>query len=91
MNINYKKLSEILEEVRDERERQEKKHGENTCANPALQNGLKLAVLMEEVGEVGKVFCEQGTTHVVTAKSRNELRKELIQTAAVCIAWVESL
>lgn len=45
----------------------------------------KLAVLMEEVGEVAKEVLEY------PADTNYDLRKELVQVAAVAIAWLESM
>jgi len=46
--------------------------------------GLKLAVLMEEVGEIASELQNNEINTVA-------LRNELIQTAAVCVAWAETL
>lgn len=52
-------------------------------ASIEIAQGDKLAILVEEVGEVAKALNEG-----VTIK---ELRAELVQVAAVAVAWVESL
>ena len=49
--------------------------------------GQKLAVLVEEVGEVGVEVCDAGEGRPDPGK----LRRELTQVAAVCCAWAESL
>lgn len=62
--------------------RAQAKHGDRTPVNPQIGWGAKLAILVEEVGEVA------------TATSRGdavELRAELIQVAAMAAAWIESL
>jgi len=68
-----------------ERERQEylKEKGKFpwTCADAAPAS-MKFTVLGEEFGEVARAVCEQDWKN---------LREELIQTAAVCVAWVEAL
>ncbi len=46
-------------------------------------NGVKLAVLAEEFGEVAKSLLEH--------ESVAELQQELIQVAAVAVAWAEGL
>lgn len=43
----------------------------------------KLAVLIEEVGEVGRAIYEK--------EERARLREELVQVAAVAVAWAETL
>lgn len=83
----------ILREVANERYRQEKLRLEgrfaHTCADLNVSEGYKLGVLMEEVGEVARAMMEKmgliGDVH------NKDLRKELIQVAAVAVAWVESL
>ena len=50
-----------------------------------------LSILSEEFGEAGRAVCEQlGSTYSKRALREN-LEVELIQTAAVCIAWVECI
>jgi hypothetical protein len=52
------------------------------CANTIVGSLFKLPILTEEVGEVGKAILETDSV---------ELSKELIQVAAVCVAWLEAL
>lgn len=72
----------VLNDVFTERERQVRLHGDHTPADPGMDPCMKLAILMEEVGEVARELCDGPT--------RN-LRVELIQVAAVAVAWAESL
>ena len=76
----------VLALVERERERQEelKECGKfaATCADE-IPAGEKLAILVEEVGEVAREVCERG--------ARAELLEELVQVAAVAVAWAESL
>jgi hypothetical protein len=78
----------IMEDILDERGRQEAlvRDGELpfTCADPKVPELRKLPVLMEEVGEVAAEL--QGD-----ATERERLYNELIQVAAVAVAWAESL
>ena len=78
-----------------ERSRQEAKFGPvDTCANYDLPPGFKLCVLSEEVGEVARLVCDD--RH---AKAGREAKQptiwdfisELVQVAAVAVAWLESL
>lgn len=46
--------------------------------------GFRLAVLGEEFGEVARALLENGP-------ESPELRDEITQTAAVCLAWLEAL
>jgi hypothetical protein len=100
---------DVLAQVHQERLRQEqlKREGAfpHTCADDALTNFEKLAILGEEVGEVGearlalliKKFGDASqatmqTTGINTVRDKvRDLRKELIQVAAVAVAWAESL
>lgn len=50
-------------------------------------DGILLAVLLEECGEVG---CELNTRWP-GAPDVPQLRRELVQVAAVCVAWLETL
>lgn len=87
-------MPQVLAEVTAERERQERKGAEHrargqehwrSCADPLLPEERKLAVLLEEVGEVAHAQNE-----IRIGESAN-LREELIQVAAVAVAWAESL
>lgn len=74
----------VCEAVASERDRQERLRiagkFKQTCADSEMDAGIKLAVLIEEVGEVGRAMLGDG-----------DLRAELIQVAAVAVAWAESL
>lgn len=78
----------IFAAIRAERKRQGEKWnrfhswGYGDCSNPELPNPVKVAVLTEEVGEVAKAMLE---------RDNEALRTELVQVAAVCVAWLESL
>lgn len=82
--------TDIFRAIDTERERQEQLHplrliketGDtevNIMSQYLLQNEM-LAVLIEEVGEVGKALQGEG-----------DLNEELIQVASVCIRWLESI
>lgn len=80
----------IFEKINTERDRQEKLHPKPTVKNSespevkAIAHYLwltdMLAVLIEEVGEVGKALQGEGKLDV-----------ELIQIASVCCRWLENL
>jgi NTP pyrophosphatase (non-canonical NTP hydrolase) len=83
-----------LIDIAKERERQERLKVEGrfkyTCADKTLTTGEKLAILTEELGEVAhavKVRAALTTNRTDDA----DLRKELVQVAAIALAWVESL
>jgi len=80
------KRDKILDEILIERNRQDQLKAEGrfeyTCADLAMSHPQHcLTILAEEFGEVARAICE----------SRENLREELIQVAAVCLAWVEGL
>ena len=68
----------VIADILKERVRQDKKWG----ANRVLPDFTWNAILTEEVGEAAKEVLE------VDVK---KLRVELIQVAAVAVAWIESL
>lgn len=83
----------ICEDILEERQRQEtlKARGkfQYTCADQEMSDSDRLAVLVEEIGEVARaVLEEQKLAHENQVKGG--LREELIQVAAVCMAWIES-
>ena len=71
-----------------ERDRQRQEwHGEHAwgrgdCSSPNVTPIVKAAVLSEECGEVARAVLE---------KDDDQLRAELVQVAAVAVAWLESL
>ena len=64
-----------------------------------MDDGLRLAILTEEVGEVAKELCEwdrldhrlPGPTYSEALSSESRIRAELVQVAAVAVAWVETI
>ena len=87
------RTSHVLFAVRQERARQEQLCAEgrfsHTCASTALTPPQKLAILVEEVGEAARATIEfEG---LCSDKHGKNLRSELVQVAAVAVAWAESL
>lgn len=96
-----------LDAVLAESIKAEAKHGfEKTLRNPELSVALKLAALMEEVGEVAELLTyDKGpdshlSVHVQPTRDeieeaeeawRVDLVKELIQVANLAAAWAESV
>jgi NTP pyrophosphatase (non-canonical NTP hydrolase) len=82
----------ILEAIDTERKRQEMLRAEGrftyTCASPEMSNAERLTVLAEEYGEIAHEVNEG----IGEGKEINllALRKELVQTAAVAVSWIES-
>lgn len=87
----------VLSEIEAERDRQDllKAQGKFrwTLADTRMPCGTyidaskKLAVIAEEFGEVSRVVCESLSGPL----DRAHLREELVQVAACCLAWCESL
>jgi NTP pyrophosphatase (non-canonical NTP hydrolase) len=76
-------IKKAIEDVVAERRAQEAKWGRQD--HDPLYYG---AILAEEAGEAAKEIVEMRAKHEM---ARPELRKELIQTAAVCVGFVECL
>jgi NTP pyrophosphatase (non-canonical NTP hydrolase) len=72
----------ILGDIKTERERQDEKWGGRPGRERIDTNYTE--ILGEEYGEVCKAVLEHGWLSA-------ELRKELIQVAAVAVAWVEQI
>lgn len=75
-------LRTVLGEVAEERTRQDGKWGE--------QNHIDFvwaAILGEEVGEVSEAVLEQ----TFSGAPPKHVRDELVQVAAVAVAWVEAI
>ena len=72
-----------------ERERQvklwDRRHdwGKGDCSSLLVQPIVKVAVLTEECGEVARAVLDMSPV--------DDLRDELAQVAAICVAWLESL
>lgn len=104
--FNENKTGNVLTEVLQERKRQEELLAQGkfayTCASSKISNSSKLPVLGEEFGEVCKEVTEMislvsnagcgsvDLSHSFEYRKQN-LRKELIQVAAVAVAWAESI
>jgi len=64
-------------------------HGDSSMLYPGHTNDRRNSILVEEVGEVARELndAEIGNRPV----DRDKLVKELIQSAAMCLTWVEAL
>lgn len=74
-------MQHIFTDISIERSRQKAKHPGETCAD-LIPMEWKYLILSEEVGEIAKSLNDG---------DYKNLREELIQVAAVCVAWVESI
>lgn len=81
MRLDNILLDGLLTEVGEEIIRATKKHGYESMAAPGLDTGKRLGILVEEVGEVARA------TTYDNGDEANK-REELIQTAAMALAWV---
>ncbi len=83
--------------VSDERLRQQRLFAEGkiyfSVASPVPNADRKLRVLVEEIGEVAEAIDRLEGKHTFKVLQRRvvHLRTELVQVAAVCVAWLESL
>lgn len=80
--------AQAFQAISEERDRQEIRwagnhaHGKGSCASPDVAEPVKVAVLTEEVGEVARALLDG---------DRAGLETELVQVAAVAVAWLEAL
>lgn len=56
--------------------------GKGDCSSPYVSRPVKVAVLTEEVGEVARAMLDG---------DGEGLRRELVQVAAVAVAWLEMM
>ena len=79
----------VYADARDERKRAHAKHGDTSMEAFPVDDMNRLAILTEEIGEVAKEFNEArhrgGLVDVLA------LRKELIQVAAMALAWADAI
>lgn len=90
----------VIHAVMAEYDRAKVKHGENTLDGSLSNDLLRLAALVEEVGEVAheltydRVNVLITTVHgdeSVTQDAKQRLKKELVQVAAVACTWASIL
>lgn len=78
--------SNVLDDVYRERVRQEKLVGQKfdwTAAQLNVPGDWKLRILVEEIGEVARAIHDD--------QPAQELYEELVQVAAIAVAWGEAL
>jgi NTP pyrophosphatase (non-canonical NTP hydrolase) len=84
----------IYGQVELERRKAHAKHDPNGDSMERLRwdDPAWLPVLVEEVGEVARVLCEQrhGSYNHLNGVT-SHLRKELIQVAAMACAWIDAI
>jgi hypothetical protein len=79
----------ILREVMTEYDRAKAKHGEHTLDGAASNDLLRLAALVEEVGEVAHELTYD--QYGLPAERAARLKKELIQVMNVAATWASIL
>lgn len=90
-------VQRALADVVDERIRQEGIGEEKrangipwlSCSDLAMADDTRYLVLGEEVGEVANALLEAG--YGTAGASRAKAREELVQVAAVAIAWIQAI
>lgn len=92
---DFIRACEILDEVLDERKRQERLVSlgkfKETCASPTMGDPDRYLVLAEEFAEVTVLVTAAAFDREPPENYRDKLRAELIQVAAVAVAWVEGI
>ena len=73
----------VLDHIRAERERQIAKHGDHR-----REAGTWALILNEETGEVARAVLE---CNQLVERDHQALYEELVQTAAVAVAWAEQV
>jgi len=79
-------IKRVFELIRAERDKQDKKWGANAIRTVGPDS--RMCILAEEVGEAAEVVNRMRDEGVDLT---SELRKELIQVAAVAVAWLEKI
>lgn len=77
-------FADTSRQIVDEYVRADSEHNGNTPYNPQMSDEHRLAILMEEVGEVARCLTPDANTGIGHA---GDLEEELIQTAAMAFAW----
>ena len=77
-------LSDVtLQAIQAENIKSQQKHGEHAMMNPLLPRDERLAILVEEVGEVATAM------NYDNKGKRQDLIKELLQVAAMAAVWAQ--
>lgn len=85
-------LSELtLNAIQAEATRAHIRHGEYSMLGSRYSAPDRLAILMEEVGEVAHELTYDQGGPGVGAYDKDRLEKELIQVAAMAATWIEQL
>lgn len=77
----------VIKDIIQERKRQDSKWG----SQRNLSDLTWIAILTEEVGESAQEVLTRIPGNEVAGKGHGDLREELVQVAAVAVAWIEAL
>jgi NTP pyrophosphatase (non-canonical NTP hydrolase) len=80
----------IWDEIAAERARAHAKHGDKSMEAADWADMKRLRILLEEVGEVARVFNEWDLGHLSDSAARRAARDELVQVAAMAGAWADA-
>ena len=91
----------LWDEILAERQRAHRKHGATSMESCDPMADRRLRVLTEEVGEVARVLNDRERKRAdsdspfwladVDRTARCDLREELVQVAAMAVAWIAAL
>jgi hypothetical protein len=78
-----------LNEIAAEAYRAHIKHGDNSMLAPTMDDGDRLPVLVEEVGEVSRLMNELRIGNIAWPEYVRCMKEELTQVAAMAASWLE--
>jgi hypothetical protein len=86
----------VYDDIRAERERAHAAHGPTSAEALAVTDLARLAVLVEEMGEVAREFNDtrhhaRGPSGAMPGVNLDRLRNELVQLAATAAAWADNI
>lgn len=84
MEVDRDLFNECLQIVECETLRAHEKHGPESMISPDVDPGMRLAILVEEVGEVARAL-------TYDEADLANLREELVQVAAMATSWLYAL
>lgn len=79
----------VWDDIRAEADRAHAKHGDTSMRSEPIDSPWRLAILMEEVGEVAREFND--ARHEGEGPAPTTLREELTQLAAMAGDWAQSI
>ena len=79
-------------EAAQERLRAHVKHGRRGSVEYLPWDSPKwLPIVTEELGEVAREICELNLSSALRTERRDNMREELVQVMAMCLAWVVAI